>query len=57
MWENVGSGNHGTITKGNSITRNNQQCHEVTLNNHFGSEKEILKELMCIDGKGLWKVI
>ncbi len=57
VWQNVDSGNRGTIIKGKVVTRNNQQCHNVTFNNHFGSEKETLKELMCLDDKGLWKVI
>jgi len=57
VWQNVDSGNRGTIIKGKVITRNKQQCHNVTFNNHFGNEKETLKELMCLDIKGLWKVI
>ena len=28
----------------------------VIFNNHFGNDKETLKELMCINDKGLWKV-
>ncbi len=57
VWQNVDSGNRGSIIKGKVIIRNNQQCHNVTFNNHFGSEKETLKELMCLDDAGLWKVI
>ena len=57
VWQNTDSGNRGTIIKGKVTTRNKQQCLNVTFNNHFGSEKETLKELMCIDDKGLWKVI
>jgi len=57
VWQNVDSGNRGTIIKGKVTTRNKQQCHNVTFNNHFASEKETLKELMCQDEKGLWKVI
>ena len=57
VWQNTDSGNRGTIIKGKATTRNKQQCLNVTFNNHFGSEKETLKEQMCIDDKGLWKVI
>ena len=57
VWQNVKSGNRGTIIKGKKTTRNKQQCLKVTFNNHFGNEKETLKELMCINDKGLWKVI
>jgi regulator of replication initiation timing len=55
-WQNVKSGNRGTIIKGKKTTRNKQQCLMVTFNNHFGNDKETLKELMCINDKGLWKV-
>jgi len=57
IWQNVKSGNRGTIIKGTTMTRNKQDCLNVTFNNHFGNEKETLKELMCINEKGLWKVI
>ncbi|KGJ91267.1 hypothetical protein [Colwellia psychrerythraea] len=57
IWQNVKSGNRGTIIKGDSTTRNKQACLNVIFNNHFGNEKETLKELMCINEKGLWKVI
>ncbi|WP_019027222.1 hypothetical protein [Colwellia piezophila] len=57
IWQNVKSGNRGTIIKGKTMTRNKQQCLNVTFNNHFGSDKETLTEIMCIDEKGLWKVI
>jgi len=57
VWQNVDSGNRGTIIKGKEVSRNKQKCHNVTFNNHFGSDKETLKELMCQDEKGLWKVI
>jgi archaellum component FlaC len=57
VWQNIESGNRGSIIKGKFITRNKQQCHNVTFNNHFGNEKETLKELMCLDDKGLWKVM
>lgn len=57
IWQNVKSGNRGTIVKGKTTTRNKQQCLNVTFNNHFANEKESLTELMCIDEKGLWKVI
>ena len=55
-WQNVKSGNRGTIIKGKKTTRNKQQCLMVIFNNHFGNDKETLKELMCINDKGLWKV-
>jgi len=57
VWQNVKSGNRGTIIKGESSKRNNQHCINVTFNNHFGKDKETLNELMCIGDKGLWKVI
>ncbi|PKI13087.1 hypothetical protein [Colwellia sp. 12G3] len=57
VWQNVKSGNRGTILKGKTTTRNKQQCMNVIFNNHFGNEKETLTELMCIDDKGLWKVM
>ena len=57
VWQNVKSGNRGTIIKGEITTRNNQQCIKVTFNNHFGKDKETLHELMCVDDKALWKVI
>jgi len=57
VWQNVDSGNRGTIIKGKVVTRNKQQCHNITFNNHFGNEKETLNELMCIDDKGFWKVM
>jgi len=55
-WQNVKSGNRGTIIKGKKTTRSKQQCLMVIFNNHFGNDKETLKELMCINDKGLWKV-
>ena len=55
-WQNVKSGNRGTIIKGKKTTRNKQQCLMVIFNNHFGNDKETLKELMCVNDKGLWKV-
>lgn len=57
VWQNVKSGNRGTIIKGDTTTRKGQQCLNVSFNNHFGNEKETLKEMMCIDDKGLWRVI
>jgi hypothetical protein len=57
IWQNIESGNRGTIIKGKTINRNKQECHNVTFNNHFGKGKETLKELMCLDDKGLWRVI
>ncbi|WP_057832683.1 hypothetical protein [Colwellia sp. TT2012] len=56
LWQNVASGNHGIIIKGKMTIRNKRQCFNVTFNNLFGKEKETLKELMCINDKGLWKV-
>ncbi|PKG85326.1 hypothetical protein CXF85_06965 [Colwellia sp. 75C3] len=57
IWQNVKSGNRGTIIKGEEIVRNKQQCINIIFNNHFGADKETLQELMCIDDKGLWKVM
>ncbi len=57
IWQNIDSGNSGTIIKGKATRRNKKQCLNVTFNNHFGNEQETLTELMCIDDKGLWKVI
>ena len=57
VWQNVDSGNRGTIIKGKVINRNQQKCYDVTFNNHFGNKKETLNEMMCLDDKGLWKVI
>jgi uncharacterized protein YoxC len=57
VWQNVKSGNRGTIIKGENTKRNNQQCINVIFNNHFGKDKETLNELMCIGDTGLWKVI
>lgn len=57
VWQNVDSGNRGTIIKGAQVRRNGQNCHGITFNNHFGDEKETLKEQMCQDDKGLWKVM
>lgn len=55
-WHNVKSGHRGTISKGKQTKRNQQVCVRVSFDNHFGSDKETLKELMCRDDKGLWKV-
>lgn len=55
-WHNVKSGHRGTISKGRETKRNQQPCIKVTFDNHFGSGKETLQELMCRDDKGLWKV-
>jgi hypothetical protein len=57
IWKNIDSGNSGTIFKGKAIMRNKQSCLNVTFNNRFGKQKETLNELMCLDDKGLWKVI
>ena len=57
VWQNVDSGNRGTIIKGAQVRRNGQNCHAITFNNHFGNEKETLTEQMCQDDKGLWKVM
>lgn len=57
VWQNVKSGNRGTILKGELTTRNKQLCINVIFNNHFGNDKETLNELMCRDDKGLWKVM
>ena len=55
-WLNSNTGNGGSIVKGKKTKRNRQQCINVTFNNHFKNQKETLKELMCIDSKGIWKV-
>jgi hypothetical protein len=57
VWQNVKSGNRGTIIKGEKTIQNKQQCINVIFNNHFGDDKETLKELMCKGDKGLWKVM
>lgn len=57
VWHNTDSGNRGTIIKGKKSIRSKQSCYKVTFNNHFGNEEETLKEQMCVDDKGLWKVI
>jgi len=57
IWQNVDSGNRGTIIKAEQVIRNSLVCHQITFNNHFANEKETLKELMCQDDKGLWKVM
>lgn len=57
IWKNVKSSNRGTIIKGEKTIQNKQQCINVIFNNHFGDDKEILKELMCKGDKGLWKVM
>jgi len=56
-WKNVNSGNRGSIIKGEKIKRKKENCVDLTFDNYFGSDKETLKELMCIDDKGLWRVI
>lgn len=56
-WLNSATGNGGTIVKGKKSKRKRQQCINVIFNNHFNNQKETLKELMCINSKGLWKVI
>jgi hypothetical protein len=56
-WINNTTGNGGTIIKGKETKRNRQQCINVTFNNHFKNQKETLRELMCIDSGGVWKVI
>jgi hypothetical protein len=48
VWQNV---------KGEKTIQNKQQCINVIFNNHFGDDKETLKELMCKGDKGLWKVM
>ncbi len=57
IWTNIDSGNSGTIFKGKATTRDKSSCINVTFNNRFGKQKETLKELMCLDDEGLWKVI
>jgi regulator of replication initiation timing len=57
LWQNVKSGNRGTIMKGKTTKRNKKQCINVIFKNYFGKDKETLTEIMCIDEKGLWKVM
>jgi hypothetical protein len=57
LWQNVKSGNRGTITQGKTTKRNKKQCINVIFKNYFGKDKESLTEIMCIDEQGLWKVI
>jgi hypothetical protein len=57
LWQNVKSGNRGTITQGKTTKRNKKQCINVIFKNYFGKDKETLTEIMCIDEQGLWKVI
>lgn len=56
VWQNTESGNRGTIIKSKQIENNNQVCHTLTFSNYFKDENEELKELMCRDDEGLWKV-
>lgn len=56
-WQNVESSNRGIILKETEITRKKQRCHKVTFTNYFGDKKETLEKLMCLNKKGLWKVI
>ncbi len=55
-WLNSNTGNGGSIVKGKKTKRNRHQCINVIFNNHFKNQKETLKELMCVDSKGIWKV-
>lgn len=57
LWSNDKSGNYGTIKKGDQQTQDHQKCHKLTFNNHFGNEKEKLRELMCLNNEGIWKVM
>jgi len=57
VWQNIESDNRGTINKGKLIKRNQQNCHRLTFNNYFSKERETLKELMCINNDGLWRVM
>lgn len=56
-WENVKTGNRGMIVKGAKNTRKGEECINLTFKNHFVNDKETLKELMCVDDEGLWRVI
>lgn len=57
VWQNIDSRNRGTIIKDKLIKKGEQNCHYLTFNNHFGEEKEVLKELMCLNNEGLWNVM
>lgn len=55
-WRNPENDNHGVIVKGKSRKRKGLSCRNVTLTNYFNKEKEVLKELMCKNDDGIWKV-
>ena len=57
VWQNIDSGNQGSISKDKLIIKKQKNCHYLTFKNHFANEKELLKELMCLDDEGLWKVM
>lgn len=57
IWQNTESGNRGNITKGKLIYQDNKSCYNLTFHNFFSQNKEILKQLMCLDKEGLWKII
>jgi len=57
VWQSNENDNKGTIIKGKLIRKNQQNCHYLTFNNYFSQEKETLKQLMCLDSKGLWQVM
>ena len=57
VWQNVQTGNRGMIVKGKKSTHKGDQCMNVTFKNYFSDDKETLKELMCVDDEGLWRVI
>ncbi|MBU2894850.1 hypothetical protein KO495_16220 [Colwellia sp. D2M02] len=57
IWYNVESGNRGTITKGEKVTKHEKLCYHLTFENSFAKEKEVLRELMCRNDEGLWSVM
>ncbi|GAA0815037.1 hypothetical protein GCM10009111_12810 [Colwellia asteriadis] len=57
VWYNVESGNRGTITKGEKVTKYEKLCYHLTFENSFAKEKEVLTELMCRNDEGLWSVM
>lgn len=56
-WQNLKTGNRGMIVKGKKATHKGEQCINLTFKNHFANDKETLKQLMCVDDEGLWRVI
>ncbi|MGB0937061.1 MAG: RT0821/Lpp0805 family surface protein [Colwellia sp.] len=55
-WNNPETRNHGLIIKGKMSKSRGRNCRKLTLTNYFNKEKEVLKELMCKNEEGIWKV-